>query len=388
MTKLFHLIQCTGLNLYTSITIELKHTRLYCSNISEKSKYFKDLFETDIGGETDNVHILAKRHLASGALPTSSIINQILKLKGEHLVTDETIMEFSKILPIHISELPVNNAMARVILELSKAQGGSKYGYGVYVFTNKYTGEKYVGSSRNLLERVRQHIKGNATSMLQYQLLEHDLSSFTVDIYLLPAHTMSTERVLAFEQYMMFHINPSINKSMVANTTYHVLSSEDLAKHRLLTGVSIYVYYENKLIHKFNAVSEASSALRKDNNFVAGLLQHSNGLYRRKLLFSRLVDTSKEEELVDLETFRNIFEELTASGKNKSPITARNTKSLSAKSLADDNILMFSSVKEFFVHVGVDVTNLAKVKYERKSLNRSILKGKSFYGYLVEWLSK
>ena len=361
----------------TTITDTISNTTNERSvlNINAKDQYFKDMFEVDTGQDTDNVHIVSKRFLDTGQYPTPQIINQVLNLTHDDAVTHDSLQEFNSIEPVHIPLLPVSKEKGDLILSLAKEQGGSLHGYGAYVFTNTATGEQYVGGSRNVLDRVRQHIRGNATSMLHHHLELLGASNFSVDIYLLPAHTLTAERVLALEQFLIFKLNPTINRSKVANSTNRVLQAEELAQHRLATGTPLYIYHEDKLIHRFSAIREASLALGRLPGFLLTVLQYSKGLYRGGLQFSRILDPTKQVELVSLDSLLAIFNKLTATGKRNTPISPRNAKSITVQSLADNSITTFNTTKEFLEHLKYTPT---QIKTQRTNLNNAIKSNRPF----------
>lgn len=61
---------------------------------------------------------------------------------------------------------------------------------GVYLFTNKITGQRYVGSSINLANRLKTGYFGKlpitGQRKIEISIREHGLANFNLDVYLIP----------------------------------------------------------------------------------------------------------------------------------------------------------------------------------------------------------
>jgi len=123
--------------------------------------YFQLVTEKDEGQDTENVYLLAKRHIVSGAPTDANVINQYLSefslsITQEELeiLTDINKIEFE--LPLDKTSESVIEVLGRV-LPKSHPDSVSNRFVGVYIITNKLTGEQYVGSSINLGGRIRRY---------------------------------------------------------------------------------------------------------------------------------------------------------------------------------------------------------------------------------------
>lgn len=112
--------------------------------------YFNEIYEKDIGENTSNVHIIARRHIMSG-LPTNvNIINKVCL--GS--ITQTELNELTSIKPANIT---LTNDIKDVQRTIQGVVGIRKNNIlhhtriaGVYIFSNLRTGHMLVGSSINL----------------------------------------------------------------------------------------------------------------------------------------------------------------------------------------------------------------------------------------------
>jgi hypothetical protein len=89
---------------------------------------------------------LALNHINSGKPTTSNVINGLL-LNQQVSITQEELDKLKAISGVKF-DLPLNDETFRAFIALVGRQRSQKSG--VYVFTYKATGSKYVGSSNNL----------------------------------------------------------------------------------------------------------------------------------------------------------------------------------------------------------------------------------------------
>lgn len=125
---------------------------------------------------------------------------------------------------------------------LGKPVNNHKMGIpGVYVFTNKETGCRYVGSSVSLSHRLRSGYFGilKGKRAIELAILEAGLDNFYLDVYLLPVNKMQDEApnklnfsnlVLALEQIFILLYNPEYNMLKVAGSSFgRILTVEQKA---------------------------------------------------------------------------------------------------------------------------------------------------------------
>jgi group I intron endonuclease len=72
---------------------------------------------------------------------------------------------------------------------------------GVYLWINRTNGKMYVGSSKNLYNRMKRYISNNAHGIIGLALLKHLLDSFVLIIFFVPNATSSL--LLSLEQSVL-----------------------------------------------------------------------------------------------------------------------------------------------------------------------------------------
>lgn len=131
------------------------------------NSYWKTIHEKDRGQETNNPHIIARRHITKGGLTDAKIINLVQSQLG-HTINQDELNKLSSIKPVSIlfDDLGVKTKTheqiisssaynAKVRSRLNVYIGGTSTSIaGVYIWTNLKTGEQNVGSSINLYTRL------------------------------------------------------------------------------------------------------------------------------------------------------------------------------------------------------------------------------------------
>lgn len=273
---------------------------------SPSSDFFKQVSEVDKGQPTDNVHIIATRFIDSGEKPNSDIINEVLRLESDSKINDNMVDTFQKLYDnrTEFGQLPIDRAGMVSFRNLEKSGKPA----GVYVFQHKVTGEQYVGSSTNLIERVRFHYYGKTHGRLAQHLKVNGIGNYTVSVTVLPDHLVSKNNILALEQYLIFLLNPSVNFLKVANSSHKTYSEEAVAKMRTIMGNKVYVYYLGVLVYVFDSVRQCFQELNEANNFAERVFKRMKGVYRQDLLFSKTPIAQAKVSLMDLAEFKQLFE--------------------------------------------------------------------------------
>lgn len=94
---------------------------------------------------------------------------------------------------------------------------------GIYIFTHKVTGSKYVGSSNSLSRRLEQyfsplHMFSQVNSGLLLPLIKKEgLGSFTLEVFVMPVEFSSDYYFLFLEQYYLLHKSFDLNSKRVVN---------------------------------------------------------------------------------------------------------------------------------------------------------------------------
>lgn len=144
---------------------------------------------------------------------------------------------------------------------------------GIYLITNVVSGNKYVGSSRNIYDRAHSHrtklVKGKHENIiLQNAVTKHGIDNFTFTLIEL----CSEDSLLEREQYWIDKMNPKYN--ITRNVIRNVLSDSsrilisNTLKTKYIDGMplqnnkQIYAYdWNGRLINKYESMTKASIAL-------------------------------------------------------------------------------------------------------------------------------
>jgi hypothetical protein len=192
-------------------------------------KFFKSFSSSTIRDSSYKLESLAKEHINSNLPTTHLIINKILFNQGLS-ITKNKLEELLKVKGVEIN-LPVVNLEDKKLLK--EFTGNSKYKglFGVYVFINKNTGQKYVGSSNLLRRRMEYYFKGDFPLSGKFSPLLHKegLKAFKLVIYKLAVNKFNSSDALLLEQYFLLNKVFNLNTLKVVNTG----SSK---------GINVYVY--------------------------------------------------------------------------------------------------------------------------------------------------
>jgi GIY-YIG catalytic domain-containing protein len=100
---------------------------------------------------------------------------------------------------------------------------------GVYILTNKLTGEQYVGSSTNLVTRIRQYFIPstliNGKRLIIQSLNKYGIENFSLAVYKIDPNLFKTKieplnYARALEQYYIFTQNSVLNTIKVVNSNF------------------------------------------------------------------------------------------------------------------------------------------------------------------------
>jgi group I intron endonuclease len=128
----------------------------------------------------------------------------------------------------------ITEQMQSIILE-------NKGKSGVYLFTNKVNGKRYVGSSENLGRRLStyfsinylQTVSEKGGSIIHKALLKHGYSNFSLDII----EYCKDSEVIAREQYYLDKLNPEYNILKTAGSSLGYKHSKEAIEKIKAAGV-------------------------------------------------------------------------------------------------------------------------------------------------------
>jgi hypothetical protein len=224
---------------------------------------------------------IALEHINSGKITTSSVINRIL-LNQNLSVTDAKLEELLEVKSVEIN-IPISNPKDNKLLE--ELTGKSKYKgfFGVYLFINKNTNNKYLGSSNLLRRRMDYYFKGEYLTSAAKQpvskflqlLHKEGLAAFKLIIYKLDENKFTSKDALILEQYYLLNKEFNLNTLKVVNAgsskgdgvyiynltcstlLYHARSRIELKRVLKIHPESCKIYIDSKLpyLNKFILLS-------------------------------------------------------------------------------------------------------------------------------------
>lgn len=186
------------------------------------NSYWKEQAGKDVGGNTDNPHIIAARILARGGPVTHSDINAVLARQDlsitagelEELISlDYQSYDMNTLLDKNSAERIKFNALYKE--SVTKGQGK----WGIYVYINNISNHYYVGSSTVLGERLRHYWKNHKAATLRkilQDIKQTGIANYTLRIYDFPVHMQEMRLLLALEQYYLLTLDPQNNTLYVA----------------------------------------------------------------------------------------------------------------------------------------------------------------------------
>jgi NADH-ubiquinone oxidoreductase chain 3 len=295
-------------------------------SVESSKSYFELVSEKDKGQDTNNVYLLAKRHIASGAPTTAETINLVLSEFSITVSQDELdILIGIEKLEISLSTSKDSDSPVFVLSQsLSKLQPNESSNrlVGVYVLTNNVTGEQYVGSSINLVARINRYFSPSVLATekraITKSLVKHGIKNFSLEIYVIDPSLFEGKFTfrerdfsLALEQYFIFTKNPALNHIKVAGATPGGPMDENTKLSiKKANSKPLYVYNEDKtiLLH----ISDSSAPILAEFNLCKHTLwkyiTNGEALYG-KLIFSKDLLSEATVRLTDIQELAQILAE-------------------------------------------------------------------------------
>lgn len=176
---------------------------------------------------------------------TSDVLNSLLE-NQQISITEEELNKLKKISGV-IFDLPLNEVTYPSFESLIGRPNTRNPKTGVYIFTHKKSGSKYVGSSNSLSRRINQYFTfkhfNQENSGLLLPLFKKDrFESFNLSIFVIPDNLSvspikSNYFYLFLEQYYLLHEEFNLNTQRIVN-------------FRINQGKSTYLYdLEGKILY-------------------------------------------------------------------------------------------------------------------------------------------
>jgi hypothetical protein len=198
---------------------------------------------------------------------------------------------------------------------------------GVYLFTNKINGDRYVGSSINLVSGLKNGYFGKLPVIgkrkIEVSIRKDGLANFNLDVFLIPRDNQVegsslnigsagiTDKktlqnlVLSLEQILILELNPELNEIKIAGYSPGTLSSRNLINSYLYDAIN------KELIYIVNGRKNLANILGCNENAIKGYLAYKDKLYFNRFFIANEVLTGGGEyttnlvSLAELEAYIN-----------------------------------------------------------------------------------
>lgn len=165
---------------------------------------------------------------------TSEVLNRLLVNQQVSITQEE--LERLKVIPGVKFDLPLTDVTFHAFVGLVGKPKTKVYRRpGVYVFTHKETGRKYVGSSNSLSRRLAQYFSEDQyfnqkdSGLFMPLLKKEGFKAFSLEIFAMPSEFSSDYYFLFLEQYHLLHKSFDLNTQRIVN-------------FRVNQGKNIYLY--------------------------------------------------------------------------------------------------------------------------------------------------
>jgi len=163
---------------------------------------------------------------------TSEVINKVLITQGVSIT--QTELDKLKTIPGVKFDLPFNDQTYPSFTKLVGTPKTRLCKPGIYIYTHKATGRKYVGSSNSLSRRLNQYLNNSHFNQINAGLLiplikTSGFSAFELEVRVMPQKLNYGFYFLFLEQYLLLHKSFNLNSQRVVN-------------FRVKQGTTIYLY--------------------------------------------------------------------------------------------------------------------------------------------------
>jgi len=238
---------------------------------------------------------------------------------------------------------------------------------GVYVFTHKPTGNKYVGSSNNLSRRLDQYFTFKHLNNISGQLLpllkKDGFDKFSLEIFVMPPEFSSDYSFLFLEQYHL------LNKEFNLNT-------QRIVNFRVNQGTNIYLYdLEGKtLYYSSKSLNQIREDLGIHHTTCTNCIKKGNSYLNFFKLSDRPIEDVNKTNL-------SISELVNLISQKKDQFLKDNYKLkfsvlVTIKEIESGNTFMFPSIQAV-----VKYFENQNIKVDRNKIAKCLNTGESYKGY-------
>jgi hypothetical protein len=337
-----------------------------------RTKSSSSLYSSSNSPET-----LALEHINSGKPTTSAVLTNVL-LKQNLSVSELKLKELLKVKGVDI-DLPISTPENKKIYINLTGKSQYKGFFGVYIFTHKSTGQKYVGSSNLLRRRLDYYFKGGWSpaevgGRFLPLLQANGLAAFKLQIFTLDSSKFSSKDALILEQY--FLLNPEFN----LNTLRVVNAGSSIGN-----GVFVYDLTCSTLYYHARSMIELKRELKIHPETSKKYIDSKNPYLNKFLLLSFHVPTAKSSHIYKQELIEIMQKERQ---KMYTLGTRRNIPVL--LEIKKDNTFTKGPTKQYFASLTACIEYLKGLglSIKRDTLSKYIKKAKEFQKFVCKYSEK
>jgi len=327
---------------------------------------------------TNNPEALASEHINSRKPTTLSVINKIL-LNQNISVSELKLKELLKVKGVYI-DIPISTPENKNLFNDLTGKSQYKGFFGVYIFTHKRTGQKYVGSSNLLRRRLDYYFKGDFPAVFHtagkfLPLLKTDgLEAFTLQIFKLDNSKFSSKDALILEQYFLLHLEYNLNTLRVVN-----------AGSSIGNGVYVYDLTCSTLYYHASSRIELKRILKIHTETSKKYIDSKNPYLNKFLLLSFLIPSASQSNISTQELIEIMQKErqkiYTLGTRRNIPVILEIKK---------DNIFVNKPTELYFDSLTACIEYLRDLGLvmKRETLSKYLKEGKEFKKFFCKYSDK
>ena len=324
------------------------------------------------------------RELAKANLNYELIVSILsLHVPNFHLTLEEFNL-LKSIQPVRF-ELPFVESPEIIGKPLREGKGIK----GVYVFTNKLNGYRYVGSSINLALRLKDGYFGNLPAVgkrkIEVAIIKYGLANFYHDVFLIPTLFEGSNKdiqkyhnlVLSLEQMLIMEINPEFNEIKVAGSNPGYLKDKNIKKSYLYDNLN------KELIYIANGRKNLAKILACHEGVIKRYLAYKNKLYLNRFFIAdeMLSEPKYSVNLKSLESLEEYLQEirlrrkdyLTKTVPSREETNLKLSKPVELTNLVTGEVFNFSSLRKVTEYVSKYDLNFRHVT--KATISRNVRTG-------------
>ena len=359
------------------------------STQSDKSRDYWRMVNSRRKRDLNNPHYLVEKFLIdnpSDRIVDVPLLKSILGISiTDYKLTEEDFSLLKNIKPKEI-DFPFEEHIKTVT---GKPLRGGRGSAGVYVFTNKFSQEKYVGSSINLSLRLRDgYFKMyKTTRKIEESLQEYGPENFTLEVYIIPSFVTKAVNLnnkilyisilknltITLEQILILELNPELNDIMVAGSSPGALFNKNSKK--------TYLYDEIKkeLIYISESRKEMAEVLGYNVDSLKRYFKVTKLLYLKRFMLTEYIEEGNTYTInlmkqKDLEKFiskvkleRQAY--IKEYGATRDEINVRRSKRVELTNIISGKVMNFNTLKDMVKYIQDYDIKFSNVKSSTLSQN-------------------